>query len=81
MEIIKGSRKDYYPIGTIFQRKNGKCYEVVETKNGTCAVDDSFTEYCAFLNKSCYMVKCVAGDRSDEIGAIFIRRKDLESND
>ena len=72
MEIIKGSRKDYYPIGTVFQRKNGKCYEVV--------VGD-FCSDCAFSHKSCAGVICGESSREDESCVIFIRRKDLESTD
>ena len=75
MEITKGSRKDYYPIGAVMQRKNGKCYEVVAGAGcASCTFDGKHNGWCDYM-------KCDHHFREDGVDVIFIRRKDLESAD
>ena len=67
------SRKDYYAVGEIMTRKNGKKYE--------CVLDaDCYN--CAFNKKDalfCSEIKCSPHDRIDGKFVHFIRRKDLEN--
>ena len=68
------SRKDYYAVGEIMTRKNGKKYECVE-KDGCLG--------CDFFKKGenwCDGMKCAYQTRIDCINIVFIRRKDLEQN-
>ena len=67
------SKSDYYEIGAIMHRKNGKAYEVVK---GGCYD-------CAFAEKSfdwCYTINCASFDRADGNDVAFRRRKDLDSD-
>lgn len=65
------SRKDYYAVGEIMTRKNGKKYECVEEND---------CDSCAFGGKeTCSVVMCLPTRRLDAKEVHFILRKDLEN--
>lgn len=68
------SKSDYYAVGDIMHRKNGKAYEVVSSSEYRCCE-------CAFTKKSmewCGKVKCQDHERHDGNDVSFVRRKKLD---